>query len=135
MAAAARRSKLNLGICQCRCLCLANLTTTEIHFCVSSCELRVASPAHARAFVSARASQVFTCICPLRTVVSSLLLACLLARLLAYFFVYLVDNCLRSFSDVLTIRLLALWVRARLFYIRNLCLPLPGSASRARHTQ
>ena len=31
---------------------------TEIHFCVSSCELRVASPAHARAFVPARGSQV-----------------------------------------------------------------------------
>ena len=31
---------------------------TEIRFCVSSCELRVASPAHARAFVPARGSQV-----------------------------------------------------------------------------
>ena len=31
---------------------------TEIHFCVHSCELRVASPAHARAFVPARGSQV-----------------------------------------------------------------------------
>ena len=31
---------------------------TEIHFFVSSCELRVTSPAHARAFVPARGSQV-----------------------------------------------------------------------------
>ena len=57
-AAAAARSKLKLGICPCRCLRLANLTAAEIHFCVSSCELRVASPAHARAFVPARGSQV-----------------------------------------------------------------------------
>ena len=37
---------------------MANLTAAEIHFCVSSCELRVASPARARAFVPARGSQV-----------------------------------------------------------------------------
>ena len=57
--AAAARSKLKLGICQCRCLRLANLTATEIPFCVSLCELRVASPAHARAFVPARGCQVW----------------------------------------------------------------------------